>query len=397
MLLIHIRRPVLIFTATVFLLLVGQGLAAAKIECLSCHDRGAFTDKVTHAPVSVGACLACHNPHVAKYANLLQEKVKDLCYSCHTEEAEKHRHGVVVHNPVKQGECLKCHDPHASDQSGLLRGTPSGICFNCHTGFPKKFKYTHIPYAKGQCSSCHRPHQSPNANLLVKDVEELCWNCHQRSAVEAKHPNFPAKLGKCTTCHSPHGSDRPHLVRNILHPPYEESCDNCHNGKGNSVPRETCFECHPDVSEQMASSHNHLVRYRENGCMACHSPHASDDERLLKGKERHVCGKCHEETFRRWDASKHSHQKTDACNNCHAPHGSNHPNMFKGEIRDVCSTCHERHGQFTHPIGDRVFDPRTGQKLTCTSCHATKGSDFPYHTRDDNKKALCVRCHVANA
>jgi predicted CXXCH cytochrome family protein len=221
----------------------------------------------------------------------------------------------------------------------------------------------------------------------------LCLNCHQRAALLQKHPNFPAELGKCSSCHNPHGSDRPNLIRNFLHPPYEEGCDNCHTGKGKPIPRETCFKCHSDVADQMASSHNHLVRYGDNGCMACHSPHASEDERLLKGKERHVCGKCHESTFTRYEATKSKHSFTDACNNCHSPHGSNHPAMFKGPINSVCDNCHGLHGSFTHPIGEGVFDPRTGQIMTCASCHASKGTDYPYHTRASGSKELCIRCH----
>jgi predicted CXXCH cytochrome family protein len=143
----------------------------------------------------------------------------------------------------------------------------------------------------------------------------------------------------------------------------------------------------------MASSHNHLVRFGDNGCMACHSPHAGDDERLLKGKERHVCGKCHEATFKRHDSAKFKHKLTGACNDCHAPHGSNHPAMAKAPINEVCSGCHGKHGVFTHPIGEGVFDPRTGQMMTCASCHASKGTDYAFHTRFSGTRDLCTQCH----
>jgi predicted CXXCH cytochrome family protein len=144
----------------------------------------------------------------------------------------------------------------------------------------------------------------------------------------------------------------------------------------------------------MSSSHNHLIRFGDNGCMACHTPHAGDDKRLLKGKERHICDRCHEATFQRWESAKFNHQKTDACNNCHAPHGSNHPAMSKGPINTVCAKCHEQHSEFTHPIGEKIFDPRTGQMMTCASCHATKGTDYEFHTRLSGKKVLCIQCHA---
>ena len=280
-----------------------------------------------------GDCFSCHNPHVARFAGLLQKQTKDLCISCHDDFSGMLDQGVV-HRPVIKGECTGCHDPHSSDQAALLIDRPAATCFTCHTELPRQFKNTHAPYAKGQCSSCHVPHQSRHANLLVKEADTLCLDCHSRGTVQQKHANFPEKVDNCGSCHNPHGSDRRALVRNVLHAPFADGCADCHAGKGVPVIIDTCLECHPEVTEQMASSHNHLVRYEENGCMACHTPHAGDDERLLKGKERHVCGTCHEATFKRHETAKYSHEMTDACNNCHAPHGSNHPAMTKAPMND---------------------------------------------------------------
>lgn len=386
-------RPARVLFAVLFVLLMTQGLALAAIDCFECHKRSDFQKRVNHEPVAAGDCFSCHNPHVARFKGLLQKQVKELCFSCHEDLAEQMGKGVV-HQPVKTGECLGCHDPHASDQAGLLNDRPSETCFKCHEGLSKQYKNTHQPFAKGQCSACHSHHQSPYENLLVKEPDALCLGCHSQATVLQKHPNFPEKPSNCGSCHNPHGSDRRALVRNNLHEPYADGCQNCHAGKNQPVRIDTCLECHPEVSEQMASSHNHLVRYEENTCMACHTPHAGDDSRLLKGKERHICGTCHEATFKRYEVSKYRHQMTDACNNCHAPHGSNHPAMAKAPINDVCSECHAKHSQFTHPIGENVFDPRTGQMMTCASCHASKGTDHDYHTRFDRKKALCIQCHA---
>jgi len=361
--------------------------------CFSCHDRDAFLKKLKHEPAAVEACLSCHSPHVARFEGLLQMQVRDLCYSCHTDAAAEQLQGKV-HTPVKQGECLSCHNPHAADQEGLLNDSPSGICFSCHSEMPRKYKNTHAPYGRGECSTCHRPHQSSYPNLLVGDPETLCQGCHSLASLKQKHANFPEELGNCGSCHTPHGSDRKGLIRNVLHEPYSEGCQDCHTGKGIPVLIDTCFKCHSEIRDQMASSHNHLVRYKDNGCMACHSPHAGNDDRLLKGKERHICGQCHAATFERYDAAEFKHQMTDACNNCHAPHGSNHPAMAKAPINQVCSKCHGEHGFFNHPIGEDVFDPRTGQMMTCASCHASKGTDFDYHTRFNRKKALCIQCHT---
>ena len=385
-------RGLIFICATLLLTLSLQGPVEAAIDCFSCHDRAAFQKRVNHEPAAEGDCFACHNPHVARFEGLLQEKTRDLCYSCHEDEASEHLQGFV-HAPVTRGECLGCHDPHASNHDNLLNARSSETCFSCHDSLQREYKNSHAPYAKGQCDACHQSHQSDFAYLLKKDAEDLCFNCHSGSSLQNKHAGFPAELGKCGSCHNPHGSDRPGLVRNALHAPYADGCADCHAGKGVPVRIDSCLGCHPDVSEQMSSSHNHLVRYEDNGCIACHSPHAADDERLLKGSERHVCGTCHEATFKRHEESAYKHEMTDACNDCHAPHGSNHPAMLAAPINQVCNNCHGLHGSFTHPIGVDVFDPRTGQMMTCASCHATKGTDFAYHARQERKKALCIECH----
>lgn len=387
----NVLRPVMLLGATLLLVLLTQQSVLA-VDCFTCHDRSAFRKKVNHAPVATGDCLSCHSPHVAKFEGLLQQKVKDLCYSCHEDAAVAQARGLV-HQPVVRGECLGCHNPHASDHQGLLNQRPAETCFSCHSDLPKTFKFTHAPYGQGQCSSCHQAHQSEHPNLLVRGADSLCLGCHSAASVRQKHPGFPTPPSNCSSCHNPHGSDRRGLVRNVLHDPYAAGCADCHSGS-KPVTIDTCLECHPEVSEQMASSHNHLVRYGENGCVACHSPHAGDDARLLKGKERHICGTCHESTFQRNHSAEFSHQKTDACNDCHAPHGSNHPAMMKGPINNVCGDCHGHHASFSHPIGENVFDPRTGQMMTCGSCHATKGTEHAYHTRFSGKRALCVQCHA---
>jgi len=386
-------RPGLIFVLLLLLILASQGVALAAIDCFMCHEKGAFNKRVNHEPAVSGDCLSCHNPHVAKFEGLLQEQVKDLCYSCHEDAAAEQNKGLV-HQPVLRGECLGCHDPHTSNQAGLLNDQLATTCFSCHEDLPRNFKNNHQPYADGECDACHQPHQSEQPYLLTAAQDSLCYDCHGMSEVNQKHRNFPADLKNCGSCHNPHGSDRPGLIRNALHQPFSEGCSDCHSGKNVPVKIDACLLCHPEVSEQMASSHNHLVRYEENGCIACHSPHAGDDSRLLKGKERHVCGTCHAATFARYEEQEYKHTMTDACNNCHAPHGSNHPAMFKAPINQVCSECHGQHGVFTHPIGETVFDPRTGQMMTCSSCHASKGSEFEYHTPYERKKALCVQCHA---
>lgn len=387
----YLMKTVYAGCAAVMVLLLSCSIAMA-VDCFTCHDRSDYRKKVNHQPVAQGDCLSCHSPHVARYSGLLQQSVKDLCLTCHTDAGAAGDQGRV-HQPVAQGDCLSCHNPHAADYAGLLKESPATTCLGCHQELPRSYTNTHAPYRTGDCQACHQPHQSEHPYLLVKAADELCMTCHRPTEVVSKHPGFPVPPANCSSCHHPHGSERPGLIRNQLHAAYAAGCTDCHVGN-RAVGMDTCLGCHPQVAEEMASSHNHLVRYGDNGCIACHSPHAGDDERLLKGKERHVCGDCHAATFVRHENAAFSHERTERCSDCHASHGSNHPAMMRGPINAVCSDCHGTHATFSHPIGEEVFDPRTGQMMTCGSCHATKGTDYEYHTRYSGKRALCVQCHA---
>jgi predicted CXXCH cytochrome family protein len=74
--------------------------------------RAKFSQANVHAPVKLGMCDSCHNPHTARFPKLLAKKGAELCYTCHQDEAAWSQGSV--HTPIKEGNCLACHDPHAS-------------------------------------------------------------------------------------------------------------------------------------------------------------------------------------------------------------------------------------------------------------------------------------------
>lgn len=384
------------FSISCFVVLVATAtsvMAAQDKLCYGCHDRQGFTKAVVHQPVSKGECEACHNPHVAKYKGLIQKDVARLCRGCHA-EIGKGKDQSMVHKPVRAGQCLDCHDPHSSAVSGLLREKNlKDTCTKCHEGLMKKFEYTHTPVARGQCTTCHNPHQSELLQLLVSEPDVLCRSCHKGTLADS-HKNFPVKPAACLTCHNPHGSNRKGLIKDVLHEPFKTGCTDCHDSKGGRVGADKCLECHPEVRDQAMAVRNHLSSAAGgNGCVNCHSPHASDGEKLFKGKLDQVCRGCHRDTFRNYVDKLYSHPNTGSCADCHLVHGSNHLAMLKGDGNQVCSECHKSQGQFTHPVGEGVIDPRTGLVLTCVSCHYPHGTDYKANLKNDASKDLCVQCH----
>lgn len=368
-------------------------IAAQDKLCFGCHDRKDYAKAVVHQPVAKGECDRCHNPHVAKFKGLIQLEVVTLCLTCHKDIGQGGADSTQVHKPVRDGQCLACHDPHSSAVKGLLRDkNQKETCLKCHADLVKSYEYTHTPFAKGECAVCHQPHQSERPQLLVSEPDTLCRSCHKGNLMDS-HKNFPVRPAACLTCHNPHGSSRKALIKDFLHEPFKTGCTDCHDRAGGSVGVEKCLECHAEVKDQALAVHNHLGISTGNSCVNCHSPHASDDAKLFKSKLEQVCRVCHRGTFKNYIDKLYSHPNTGSCANCHQVHGSNHLAMLKGDGNQVCSGCHKTQGQFTHPVGKGVFDPRTAVILTCVSCHYPHGTDYPYNLKQEGAKALCVQCH----
>lgn len=365
---------------------------SAESNCFDCHEKMSFSGKVVHKPLTEGKCTACHNPHVAHFKGLLDQQGADLCYSCHLEEKKQFVQGKV-HAPVRRGECLVCHAPHAASASGLVRDNLSGICLSCHKNLSAKYTFSHAPYATGKCSACHDPHHSANGQLLKDENDATCFTCHKEQNFSQVHKNYPGKPGKCLTCHNPHGSKRKGLIRDVLHPPYATGCNECHDGNVTGGGSENCMRCHESVKNKMFNVHSHIGGASPNTCVNCHSPHAADAKGMLKSSQQQVCHSCHQDTRIRYEDKLFKHAGAEKCTECHEPHGSDRLIMLKADGNAICTRCHETQGQFTHPVGENVRDPRTDQPLSCISCHTPMGSDYKYELILSGAKDLCVQCH----
>jgi predicted CXXCH cytochrome family protein len=113
---------------------------------------------------------------------------------------------------------------------------------------------------------------------------------------------------------------------------------------------------------------------------------------------RQVCGACHADSIERQDRSqtKHPPIKDGMCSSCHEPHGGDNVYFFKQpNVIDLCGTCHEWQKHSTHPIGEKVIDPRN-KNLTvqCLSCHRAHGTEHKYMIYASPINELCTQCHV---
>ena len=409
---IHMYHLVL-FVALLFSVFAVHGVANAKgaevsfKKCLECHPevQKELKEKGAHRPFKGLECSSCHNPHAAKYENLVKDEISTLCRGCH--ESQNALAGRrQSHAPFEKGECLSCHKPHASKNPSLLKAKGQALCFGCHEqkgSFSKKNK--HGPVREGNCLRCHSPHTSNFEALARSEPSRLCDACHaaKNRKAQKSHLGYPVRGTDCMSCHNPHGSDRKGLVRETQHSPFaRERCRTCHNGlqsndplglKGTGVSK--CLGCHEAIQEDFKKINSHVGQ--GVFCVNCHSPHASDEGHLMKAKEAKVCLDCHEDTKEHLQdkdsAFKHPLLKQGKCSPCHRPHGSNLGLFFGDDEFKVCTACHERHAKFTHPLGEKAIDPRSKRDVACITCHNLMGSPYEFALRFDRKKELCIQCH----
>jgi len=380
--------------------------------CVTCHVT--FQDKLkkahVHTPVAKGDCVGCHSPHASNHAKLLAADPEQVCKLCHADLVPDGARSV--HQVVVEGKCLACHDPHSSDNKKNLLKAGRELCFGCHTELGERVvasKFKHPPVEE-DCLNCHNPHASDaGSHLLADEVPALCLNCHDTGtqAFKKRHLNYPVEKARCTSCHNPHGSNNGALLYNTVHKPVQDKmCDQCHEGADSTPPfklkkvgYEVCQQCHYDlVNETFAKDRVHWPVVDGRGCINCHTPHASDQDSLLRAPPLLLCGRCHSDTVARQERAqtKHPPIADGECTVCHSPHSSDSLFLFNDpSVIDLCGNCHDWQGHAIHPLGKDFTDPRNPNvTVTCLSCHRAHGTEYKHFIYFEEIKDMCVQCHM---
>ena len=408
--------------ATFLLVLAATGWAAQENPyrlrqgasgetCLECHiDAQEFNQqKNVHDPVKSGDCTACHSPHASDHGALLKSEMEPLCLECHSDVLPDD--ALTVHGVITEQGCTACHDPHASAYASQLLEPSQVICLGCHDEIQRLVKSAnvHAP-AKDSCLTCHDPHASQSTPRLLSEKEpELCLGCHKSTTKNFKrqHMNYPVETARCTSCHDPHGSEEPGLFPAVTHSPVSKRmCNQCHAEPGDAEPfsvqakgYKLCQTCHNrSVNEILNGAFVHWPTLSGDGCLSCHTPHASVYEGMLKQNPLKVCGSCHTATLKRMSnvTTQHEPVKDGACVECHSPHAANNPMLIKQlDELDLCGSCHDWQAHASHPLGEDVKDPRNSNlTVQCSSCHDVHGTNTENMLHTDETTDLCVQCHT---
>lgn len=116
------------------------------------------------------------------------------------------------------------------------------------------------------------------------------------------------------------------------HPDYYKNiCNNCHNRSASNFlktdKKELCFTCHKPEAFTGPFVHGPVAVKQ---CLACHLPHESKYDHLLRAKIDALCDQCHNqervETPDPCDRGK-------VCTDCHAAHVADNKYFIKSEVR----------------------------------------------------------------
>jgi DmsE family decaheme c-type cytochrome len=229
------------------------------------------------------------------------------------------------------------------------------------------------------CESCHGPGQAhvDGGGDVTKifrfnktsstQIDSTCLGCHASA-----HPNFErsphagANLS-CTSCHSVHASQTEESLLKVSQPTL-------------------CYTCHTDVKPAFSQAFHHQVNEGLMKCSDCHDVHGSFQNKQLRttADQNAICTKCHTETAGPF-AFEHPVVKLEGCTACHSPHGSQNPRMLNvSNVNTLCLQCHSAVNLAAFPnavseTGGPVHNQAL-QYVSCTTCHTQiHGSNAAYN------------------
>ena len=264
-----------------------RGQPFGKADCLECHDphqsdSPKLLQKFVHNPFAKQQCETCHSPSENGKVVLVKAEIKQLCVTCHADQAKKIETSAFQH-PGATGDCTDCHSPHAGTSSGFLKPDAVNVCLTCHSDQAELHskKVLHQPAFQQGCAACHDPHGSDHPKLLRAEGNALCLECH---APDAK-PTIDAQNHLALIFGGKVKLPEDYFSKVIRLP--------LQGGMGHPVLGHPVSDIHDPADETKIKT--------KLGCLSCHQPHASGGRALLvtdQPPNLQFCRRCHTEIVR---------------------------------------------------------------------------------------------------
>lgn len=274
--------------------------------------------------------------------------------------------------PTKKDPCLsKCPRVDRNIKSFKIKNAPKTFEINKVHGEKDLF---------GPVNFAHKAHAE------MAEMGNGCATCH--------HKIVDGKIEKCSKCHT---SDRSKSNVDVpdLKSAYHRQCMTCHKTWEEESKCENCHSVNPKYKSagettEIVKAHKSVVRPKE---------HVFETSKCTRGKKVTFHHEEHIELFGLQCVDCH---KDESCATCHnqkpnlnkvdnAPHHSRCNSCHDTENKKTCTTCHsnkETKG-FNH-FAKTGFDINIyHSKVSCNSCHKTKGTYKGLNPQ-------CQNCHTWN-
>ena len=271
-----------------------------------------------------------------------------------------------------------------------IKFTPLSSLLNVNFDKPGTYLFHRNETLPAVCAGCHNDKLPATAKIdrvRYGNFSPVCYSCHKTIAVGSEWRHFPSSALLCNSCHQADPGKQQITVP---------------VGRVESL----CFDCHVNENKWTSMSHIHGP-VGTGDCTICHDPHGSANEfQLWANGQARLCVVCHEDKKKYLDSGQkrfkvHGILSARGCVACHSPHATDHRFQLFEEINDLCVSCHtgmqnvtEGHPVQKHPVKGKTDPLRAGFPLTCTSCHNPHGSQYDYLLIGDVRGGhVCLKCH----